>query len=530
MFVWWAVFFFAGSFFPADPGPAHALAALALSLRYRHSRSIITAFTGLIVFGTAALFPAGTGTRIRNSECIPAPAAAAREAVSNAIDRGGLSDRSRSMLKALLIADRSGLSAGTLHDWRSSGAAHFLALSGLHLGLIAVPLFTFLALLGLRGILRETAALAALSFYAAVAGFPGSLLRALSMVSFIRLGKLAGTRAGLASAVLSGSFLVCLFRPGALGDTGFLLSFCAASGIALLGIPAARTVSALLPPGRAGRLIRYPFSALTVSLSVQMFMLPVTTAIFGFASASGPVMSVLIALPVTFLLYSGIVHVATFSSAGPLVEIPVDAAALLAEWLVSTASRLSRVFVTASLFDIRLYVPGIALLSAGLRAENRARLLAAVGLLLTATSFYPVMDRGGPPGPVALAGGSSVLFGRGDAILVLERMPLPWPAVRIVSEARTNGAGKISAVVIRGAAAGTDEGMEIILSSLDPDEVLVSPWLDDWTAVRSDTVLVAGETAILVRPPLVFPARGVSATAEEAALVISPLDWKARDR
>ncbi|MGN0191168.1 MAG: ComEC/Rec2 family competence protein, partial [Candidatus Cryptobacteroides sp.] len=40
------------------------------------------------------------------------------------------------LVKALLLGDRSGLSVGTVQDFRQSGASHILALSGLHLGIV----------------------------------------------------------------------------------------------------------------------------------------------------------------------------------------------------------------------------------------------------------------------------------------------------------------------------------------------------------------------------------------------------------
>ena len=64
-------------------------------------------------------------------------AAKACDVLKRAIDGIPFRDaRSSSLVRALLTGDRSGLDRGTVEAFRNSGAAHILALSGLHLGLI----------------------------------------------------------------------------------------------------------------------------------------------------------------------------------------------------------------------------------------------------------------------------------------------------------------------------------------------------------------------------------------------------------
>ena len=64
----------------------------------------------------------------------PEAAQTAFELLKAAIADSGLGNGA--LVTALLTGDRSGLSAGTTKAFREAGAAHILALSGLHLGII----------------------------------------------------------------------------------------------------------------------------------------------------------------------------------------------------------------------------------------------------------------------------------------------------------------------------------------------------------------------------------------------------------
>ncbi len=72
----------------------------------------------------------------------------AQQAVSYLIERASPEDaRARGILKALMLGDRSGVSPEDREAFNRAGVAHLLAISGLHIGMVASPLhFLFSAM------------------------------------------------------------------------------------------------------------------------------------------------------------------------------------------------------------------------------------------------------------------------------------------------------------------------------------------------------------------------------------------------
>ena len=136
--------------------------------------------------------------------------------------------------EALLLGDRSNLPQETRKDFSEAGVAHLLAISGLHVGLIAA-----LLLIPLRRWLNPKARLIVMSafllLYSALLGFPAPVVRA-SLLLLMTLGRRVLRRAPDPLTALCGAFwLILLFRPLDLFSASFQLSFCAVLGIVLIG-------------------------------------------------------------------------------------------------------------------------------------------------------------------------------------------------------------------------------------------------------------------------------------------------------
>ena len=548
MFVWWAVFFFAGAFFPSSAASAaSALCTISILVSYTgrfppalRSRAFLTSASGLFVLVTASLSQIDKNLLSGSSHPVVSrkadyisPVTAVRERVLTIIDKGELSADTRGLLRALLIADRTALSRKARRDWRNTGTAHYLALSGLHLGLIAVPLFGILTLAGTRGILRDFTALFVLSFYAAVAGRPGSLLRALSMMAVMRTYRLSGVKISLARCVVAGAFLVCILDPPSLNNTGFMLSFNAAAGVALLGVPLCRSIQKRIAGRRGSRIFLPPLLALAMSLSVQASMLPLSVRIFGFAPLTGPVMSVVMALPVTGLLYGGFIYVIAGHSWSSITSMPLNLLSALTGELVSRGAEISRAGLIISDFDVRFYVPGLVLCAVAFRCEKHGRAIFIFGLALSIISFLPVIagrDHG-DGGTVCFPRHGGILYGGNGGVLVLEQWPAAWSAHYVAREVRRSGARNIDVLVILDPEDFEATGMSILADDLGPEKILVSPWYEgpypwkvEFITVRADTILKAGSMLLKVRAPAFLPERGVHADRDDASLFISPLD------
>ncbi|MBF0255655.1 MAG: DNA internalization-related competence protein ComEC/Rec2 [Gammaproteobacteria bacterium] len=145
------------------------------------------------------------------------------------------------LLAALTIGERSGFSQEQWQMFRETGANHLVAISGLHVGMVAGLMLLTAGWLWRRSArlclwlaAPRAAALAALlaaAFYAAMAGFAIPTQRALIMLLVLLLPQLLGRQGrpwqGLGHALI----LVLLIDPRSVLSPGFILSFAAVAAI-----------------------------------------------------------------------------------------------------------------------------------------------------------------------------------------------------------------------------------------------------------------------------------------------------------
>ena len=193
--------------------------------------------------GTAYFRPT-TNLASRGGEKGHSPSLSARrlqQRLVRAYNESGLGQEYASLASALTLGDRSRVSQETRAAYNEAGAAHLLALSGLHLGII-IGFFSWL--LG-RRLLRFshwrflTVPLLTLFVwaYAFVAGLPASLVRAALMATFILLTFLLRREVQLLNSLFLAAFIMLLLRPTYLFDVGAQLSFLAVLGIGMLYSP-----------------------------------------------------------------------------------------------------------------------------------------------------------------------------------------------------------------------------------------------------------------------------------------------------
>lgn len=144
-----------------------------------------------------------------------------------------------SIIKALTIGDKSGIAEKQTENYRTAGLAHFLAISGMHMGMIALLVFfllrSILFPLGAgRYDLRKPAAVASLVFtfaYFLISGQSVSCIRAFVMTSLVLLGVLLNRRAISLRLWAFAVLVVTVITPSAVVSPGFLMSFAAVLGL-----------------------------------------------------------------------------------------------------------------------------------------------------------------------------------------------------------------------------------------------------------------------------------------------------------
>lgn len=212
-----------------------ALAAMMPAMRKRHGKAATAAL--LVALFAAGMFVmmAGDGKSDGQGGSMAPQAverfmADRRATLAEAYGKAGLTGDGRAIVTAMTIGERQQIDRQQREDYRTSGAAHVLALSGLH---IAIIFLILRLLIPLRGRPRTAAAIhtAMLWAYVLLVGSPPSVVRAATMLTFYTLLDAVGRKRDGLMALLATAFLILAVRPGWLYDWGFQMSFAAVLGI-----------------------------------------------------------------------------------------------------------------------------------------------------------------------------------------------------------------------------------------------------------------------------------------------------------
>lgn len=148
------------------------------------------------------------------------------------IERSHLKKETSDFIKAILMGDKSGLNEETRLTFANGGVAHILALSGMHMGILAGILMWIMWPFRALGKYKWGYAVAILLLwcYVFVTGMSHSSVRACIMITFAFLAIIMERKNSVGHALCSACMLILLITPSALFDAGFQLSVvCVAS-------------------------------------------------------------------------------------------------------------------------------------------------------------------------------------------------------------------------------------------------------------------------------------------------------------
>ena len=146
-------------------------------------------------------------------------------------------DESAALASALLLGQRSTLDARTYAAFQRTGLAHFISLSGMHVGILAGSLWWLSRFMGLSKPMRAAVCLVLLLCYGLVVPPRAPTLRAIFLACFFFSAVLLDRRTRPLNTLALSAIVLLLVRPADLFSASWQLSFSTVLGIILLYDP-----------------------------------------------------------------------------------------------------------------------------------------------------------------------------------------------------------------------------------------------------------------------------------------------------
>lgn len=144
----------------------------------------------------------------------------------------------RAVLLAITLGVKDELDNELQASFSAAGAMHVLAVSGLHVGIIYGIILLFFKRIKLNSWERRwwmaTISILFLWAYAFITGLSPSVLRAVTMFSFVAIAKAKNTNSSIYNTLAASAFVLLCWNPYLIMSVGFQLSYLAVFGIVYL--------------------------------------------------------------------------------------------------------------------------------------------------------------------------------------------------------------------------------------------------------------------------------------------------------
>lgn len=235
-----------------------------------------------------------------------------RESLRSAID-AHLNGQSAAIVKALILGEKGNLDSEIISDFQKTGVIHVLAISGLHVGFIALLLQLFLSLLRIPKKVVMALIILFLVLFLALVNFKAPVVRASLMMTFYYLSKLTMRPQDPVNVVSLAAISILLVSPEQLFLPGFQYSFLAVFGLIYGNKKFKKIIPVLRGNNNLKKLINgYIVNPFISSLSAILATVPLTWYYFGSFQIGAlianifviPVIGLIVFLSIILLLFS----------------------------------------------------------------------------------------------------------------------------------------------------------------------------------------------------------------------------------
>lgn len=200
-----------------------------------------------------------------------------RTKIIHSFKKQNISKGSLAIIKALLLGEKQDIDKDMYQSYFKSGAVHVLAISGLHIGIVLMFLITVLKPLKyIKNGNNITIILVLLILwsFAVVSGLSASVVRAVTMYSFVAFALFLNRKSNIINSLWVSMFVLLVIYPKFLFDVGFQLSYLAVFSIVYLQPILKKSYRPKY------KITRYFYDLLTVSVAAQLGVMPLSIYYF----------------------------------------------------------------------------------------------------------------------------------------------------------------------------------------------------------------------------------------------------------
>lgn len=378
----------------------------------------------------------------------------------------GLSPPLAALARGMVLGADEDISDRMNEDFKASGLAHVLAVSGQNVTLLAVLAWPLLAAAGLGRRARLTGVLALIAIYVPLTGAGPSIVRAGAMGAAGTVAALAGRPASRWYSLLLAAAVTLALDPRAWEDVGWQLSFAAVVGIFVLSARLKKALARLPEPVAAG-------TALTVAATIATA--PLMSLHFGRVSLVSLVANVAALPAIAPVMWIGMLA----SAAAQVSLLPAELLNALNGFTLTYVATVARwtAGLPGAVWNVRIASPaaiagayaaiGAAATVALSRRPNVRRGAALAAVLLGVAGAGAAIGRQAPVPPsrftatfLDVGQGDATLFQAPGASLLVDGGP---PEANVAAKLRAHGVSSLDVVVLTHAQRDHEGGLEAVV-------------------------------------------------------------------
>ena len=219
-----------------------------------------------------------------------------------------LTPENAGVMKSLLFGDKTTMYEEDNAVLTDIGLAHVFAVSGLHVGILALFLSFILRKVRVPSYLVIALTAVVVVLYGVITGFPAGVKRALVMYLIASLAKPLGRKNDSLTSLSLAAGVILLTHPRELFDIGFLMSVSAVLGIVCFYKPLYTFLSRI----SANRIVRYGCKLIATTISANVLILPIQFNVYNSVPTYSVLSNVLI-LPILTVVFPFAMLTAIFS-------------------------------------------------------------------------------------------------------------------------------------------------------------------------------------------------------------------------